>query len=171
MRHVRLSVVAACFAVLLALALPSLLTARQSASLTVEDLAALTFRTIGPANMSGRFVDMAVVESDPYVFYVASSTGGMYKTTDNGVTFTPVFEREGTHSLGDVEIFQPNPSIVWVGTGERANRQSTSWGDGVHKSTDAGRTWANMGLKDSHSRLTRVSLPLCPVCAVRCSSA
>lgn len=114
------------------------------------DLAALTLRNIGPANMSGRFVDLAVVESDPYTFYAASSTGGMYKTTDNGVTFTPAFEREATHSLGDVEIFQPNPSIVWVGTGERANRQSSSWGDGVYKSTDAGRTWTNMGLRDSH---------------------
>jgi hypothetical protein len=112
----------------------------QAGRPTLDDLAPLTFRNIGPANMSGRFVDMAVVESDPYVFYVASSTGGMFKTTDNGVTFAPVFEREGTHSLGDVDIFQPNPNIVWVGTGERANRQSSSWGDGVYKSTDAGRT-------------------------------
>lgn len=149
MRHVRLSVALICCGLGVALVSP-LLTARQSPALTAQDLAALTFRNIGPANMSGRFVDMAVVESDPYVFYVASSTGGMYKTTDNGVTFTPVFEREGTHSIGDVEIFQPNPSIVWVGTGERANRQSTSWGDGVYKSTDAGRTWTNVGLKDSH---------------------
>lgn len=150
MRHVRLSVALAVCTVVVASVSPSLLTARQAAVPTVQDLAALTFRSIGPANMSGRFVDMAVVESDPYVFYVASSTGGMYKTTDNGVTFTPVFEREGTPSLGDVEIFQPNPSIVWVGTGERANRQSTSWGDGVYKSTDAGRTWTNVGLRDSH---------------------
>jgi photosystem II stability/assembly factor-like uncharacterized protein len=124
--------------------------APQTARPDLADLAALTLRTIGPANMSGRFVDLAVVDADPYTFYAASSTGGMYKTTDNGVTFTPVFEREGTHSLGDVEIFQPNPSIVWVGTGERANRQSSSWGDGVYKSTDAGRTWTNMGLRDSH---------------------
>jgi photosystem II stability/assembly factor-like uncharacterized protein len=123
--------------------------ADQAPRPTLDDLAPLTLRNIGPANMSGRFVDMAVVESDPYTFYVASSTGGMYKTTDNGITFAPVFEREGTHSLGDVDIFQPNPDIVWVGTGERANRQSSSWGDGVYKSTDAGRSWTNVGLRDS----------------------
>jgi len=78
MRHVRLSVVAACVAVLLALVSPPLLTARQSPALTAQDLAALTFRTIGPANMSGRFVDMAVVESDPYMFYVASADSPYY---------------------------------------------------------------------------------------------
>jgi photosystem II stability/assembly factor-like uncharacterized protein len=150
MRHVRLSIAVACGAVLLVSISPSRLKARQPVTPTAQDLGALTFRSIGPANMSGRFVDMAVVESDPYVFYVASSTGGMFKTSDNGVTFTPVFEREGTHSIGDVEIFQPDPSIVWVGTGERANRQSTSWGDGVYKSTNAGRTWTNVGLRDSH---------------------
>lgn len=128
----------------------SQLDAQQPPALTVEDLAPLTLRSIGPASMSGRFVDLAVVESDPYTFYAASATGGMFKTTDNGVTFTPVFEREATHSIGDVEIFQPNPNIVWVGTGERANRQSSSWGDGIYKSTDAGRTWQHMGLRDSH---------------------
>ncbi len=124
--------------------------APQAGRPDLADLSALTFRNIGPANMSGRFVDLAVVESDPYTFYAASSTGGIYKTTDNGVTFAPVFEREATHSIGDVEVFQPNPAVVWVGTGERANRQSSSWGDGVYKSTDAGRTWTNVGLRDSH---------------------
>jgi photosystem II stability/assembly factor-like uncharacterized protein len=113
------------------------------------DLAALTFRSIGPANMSGRFVDMDVVESNPYTMYVASATGGIFRTTDNGITWAPVFEREAVHSIGDIAIFQPDPNIIWVGTGERANRQSSSWGNGVYKSTDAGRTWTNVGLRDS----------------------
>ena len=113
-------------------------------------LAGLTLRTIGPANMSGRFVDIAVVESDPHTFYVASATGGLWKTTDNGVTFRPVFENAAVHSIGCVTLHQANPDIVWIGTGERANRQSSSWGDGVYKSTDGGKTWVNMGLRDSH---------------------
>ena len=81
--------------------------------------------------------------------YVASSTGGVFRTTDNGVTWTPVFEREAVHSVGDIAVFQPEPRVLWVGTGERANRQSVSWGDGVYKSTDAGRTWTNVGLTTS----------------------
>jgi photosystem II stability/assembly factor-like uncharacterized protein len=124
--------------------------AQAGGAVTAADLAALEFRNIGPANMSGRFVDLDVVEADTYTFYVASSTGGIFKTTDNGVTFAPVFEREAVHSIGDIAIFQPDPDIVWVGTGERANRQSSSWGDGVYKSTDAGRTWTNVGLPESH---------------------
>jgi photosystem II stability/assembly factor-like uncharacterized protein len=118
--------------------------------LTSEDLSGLELRTIGPATMSGRIVDLAVVESDPYVFYAASATGGVWKTTNNGVTFTPVFEDQGTHSVGDIAVHQADTSVVWVGTGERASRQSNSWGDGVYKSTDGGRTWQHMGLEDTH---------------------
>ena len=126
------------------------LVAQAPPPLTAESIAALRLRNIGPANMSGRFVDMAVVERDPYTMYVASATGGIFRTTDNGITWTPVFEHEPVHSIGDVELFQPNPAIIWVGTGERANRQSSSWGDGVYKSIDAGKSWRNVGLRDSH---------------------
>lgn len=124
--------------------------AAQAPALGSETLAGLTLRNIGPANMSGRMVDMEVVESDPYTMYVASSTGGVWKTGNNGVTWWPVFENEGTHSVGAITLHQRDTNIVWVGTGERANRQSNSWGDGVYKSTDAGRTWTNMGLRESH---------------------
>ncbi len=117
--------------------------------LQAVDLAGLRLRGIGPATMSGRFVDMDVVESNPFIMYVASATGGMYRTTDNGITWAPVFEREAVHSIGDVAIYQPDPNIIWVGTGERANRQSVSWGDGVYKSTDGAKTWTNVGLKTS----------------------
>lgn len=119
------------------------------ATLRAPDLDGLHFRNIGPATMSGRVVDMDVVESDPYVMYVASATGGVWRTRDNGVTWQPVFERQAVHSVGDIAIFQPDPNILWVGTGERANRQSVGWGDGVYKSTDAGKTWTNVGLRTS----------------------
>ncbi len=114
-----------------------------------EALNGLGFREIGPVIMSGRVVDLAVVESNPTTFYVAAATGGVWKTENNGVTFAPVFFDEGTHSVGDIVVHQRDTNIVWVGTGERANRQSSSWGDGVYKSTDGGATWEHMGLRDS----------------------
>jgi photosystem II stability/assembly factor-like uncharacterized protein len=123
--------------------------AQERAQLRSSDLAGLRLRNVGPANMSGRFVDMDVVESDPQVMYVASATGGVFRTLDAGITWEPVFEKEPVHSVGDIALFQPNPNIIWVGTGERANRQSVSWGDGVYKSTDAGKTWINVGLRSS----------------------
>lgn len=118
--------------------------------LTKDHFNGLTFRNIGPAVMSGRIVDLAVVESDTYTFYAATATGGVWKTTDNGVTFEPVFEKENTHSVGDIAVHQANPNILWVGTGERANRQSSGWGDGVYVSHDAGKSWKHVGLEDSH---------------------
>ncbi len=123
---------------------------QRSPALDSAALQGLTLRNIGPANMSGRFVDIAVVESNPFTFYAASATGGLWRTTDNGVTFKPVFENADVHSIGCVTVHQANPDIIWIGTGERANRQSSSWGDGVYKSTDGGKTWVNMGLRDSH---------------------
>ena len=87
------------------------------------DLTGLNAREIGPATMSGRIVDLAVVEAYPTVFYVASATGRLWKTTNNAVTFTPLFQEEAVHSIGDVAVHQVDTSLVWVGTGERANRQ------------------------------------------------
>ncbi len=123
--------------------------AQSSTTLQSSDLAGLRLRNIGPATMSGRFVDMDVVESNPFTMYVASATGGTFRTTDNGITWTPVFEREAVHSIGDVAIYQPDPNIIWVGTGERANRQSVGWGDGIYKSIDGAKTWTNVGLQTS----------------------
>ena len=124
---------------------------------TSEQLVGLRLRSIGPANMSGRIVDIDVNERNPYVIYAASSTGGVWKSTTNGVTWQPVFENEGTHSVGDIAVHPVDTGVVWVGTGERASRQSSSWGDGVYKSTDGGRTWRNMGLRDSH-HIGRIAL-------------
>ncbi|MCG3163218.1 MAG: hypothetical protein JMDDDDMK_04603 [Acidobacteria bacterium] len=109
----------------------------------------LRFREIGPATPAGRIDDFAVLESNPAVFYVATATGGLLKTVNNGTTFESVFDNEATSSIGDVAIAPSDPNLVWVGTGENNNRQSSSWGEGVYKSTDGGRTWKNMGLGDS----------------------
>ncbi|MBI3789352.1 MAG: glycosyl hydrolase [Gemmatimonadetes bacterium] len=125
--------------------------------LAAADLGALTFRNIGPAAMSGRITDLAVVERDPATFYAASATGGLWKTLDAGITWTPVFDREATHSIGAVSVAQARPSEVWVGTGEATNRQSSSWGDGVYKSVNGGRTWTNMGLGDTH-HIARIAI-------------
>lgn len=109
----------------------------------------LRFRAIGPASPAGRIDDFAVLESNPAVFYVATATGGLWKTVNNGTTFDTVFDDEDTSSIGDVGIGPDDPNLVWVGTGENNNRQSSSWGEGVYKSTDGGKTWKNMGLRDS----------------------
>ncbi len=109
----------------------------------------LRFREIGPATPAGRIDDFAVLESNPAVFYVGTATGGIWKTTNNGTTFETVFDDQTTSSIGDLAIAPEDPNLVWVGTGENNNRQSSSWGDGVYKSTDGGKTWKNMGLGES----------------------
>ena len=109
----------------------------------------LQFRAIGPAIMGGRIDDIAVVENNPSTFYVGAATGGVWKTTNNGTTFEPIFDGQGSTSIGDIAIAPSDPSIIWVGTGEPNNRQSSSWGDGIYRSLDAGKTWANMGLRDT----------------------
>ena len=109
----------------------------------------LHFRPLGPASMSGRISDLAVYESNPAVFYVGTAHGGVWKTANNGTTFEAQFQDRGLMSIGDVEISQSNPDLVWVGTGESNNRQSTSWGDGVYKTTNGGKTYDFMGLRSS----------------------
>ena len=109
----------------------------------------LHFRSIGPATMSGRIADVAVYEANPAIFYVGTAHGGVWKTTSNGTQMVPLLQDKGLLSIGDVAVSQLNPDVVYVGSGESNNRQSTSWGEGVWKSTDGGRTWANIGLKDS----------------------
>jgi len=109
------------------------------------------WRSIGPASMGGRIDDIAVVESNPYIFYIGFATGGVWKTTNNGTTWEPIFDTYTVASIGDITVCQSDPNIIWVGTGEPNNRQSSSIGDGIYKSTDAGKTFTNMGLKETQT--------------------
>jgi S1-C subfamily serine protease/photosystem II stability/assembly factor-like uncharacterized protein len=120
-------------------------------------LQSLTWRSIGPAGMGGRIVDFAVVEADPCTYWVATASGGLLKTTNNGTTFVHQFDHEGSVSLGCVSVAPSNPNIVWVGTGECNPRNSVSYGDGVYKSTDGGKTWKHMGLKQSY-QVSRIAV-------------
>jgi photosystem II stability/assembly factor-like uncharacterized protein len=110
----------------------------------------LRWRNIGPANMAGRISDIEAVEANPAIVYVGSASGGVWKSENAGTTWTPIFENYPVASIGDIAIFQPNPEIIWVGTGEDCVRNSVSWGDGVYKSTDGGKTFVNVGLPESH---------------------
>ena len=108
-----------------------------------------TWRCVGPANMGGRITSIAVHEADPTTYWAATASGGLVKTTNNGVSFVHQFDKEGTVSIGDVCVAPSNKEIVWVGTGENNPRNSVSFGDGVYKSVDGGATWQHMGLKKS----------------------
>lgn len=110
---------------------------------------AMEMRNIGPAYMSGRIADIAVDQSDPSTWYVAVGSGGVWKTVNNGTTWTPIFDGQAVYSTGDVTISPSNPNIIWVGTGENNGGRHISFGDGVYKSYDSGQTWKNMGLENS----------------------
>ncbi len=112
-------------------------------------LSSFKFREIGPALTSGRISDLAVNPNNISEFYVAAAAGGVWKTTNSGLTFDPVFENQGSYSIGCVTLDPNNANVVWVGTGENNNQRSVSYGDGVYKSVDGGKTWKNVGLKES----------------------
>lgn len=101
--------------------------------------------------MGGRIDDFAVVESNPSIFYVGLATSGVWKTINNGTTFEPIFDTYSVASIGDIAVCQMDPNMVWVGTGEANNRQSSTYGDGIYKSVDAGKTFTNVGLKETQT--------------------
>jgi len=109
----------------------------------------LSFRSIGPAVTSGRISDFAVNPRNPAEYYVAVASGGVWKTVNAGTTFQPVFDAQGSYSIGCVVMDPTNANVVWVGSGENNNQRSVAYGDGVYKSEDGGKTWKNKGLKTS----------------------
>lgn len=114
-------------------------------------LRGFSWRSIGPVGQGGRVNDIAVVENNPSIQYVGFATGGLWKTINMGTTWTPIFDTYSTHSVGDIGIAQSNPDIVYIGTGEPNNRQSSSFGDGMYKTTDGGKTFTQIGLRETQS--------------------
>lgn len=121
----------------------------QGTAVPASAAASLPLRAIGPALMGGRIADVEVHPRDPRTWYVAAGSGGVWKTTNSGVTFTPIFERQASYSIGEVTLDPSNPEIVWVGTGENVSGRHVGWGDGVYRSRDGGRNWQRVGLANS----------------------
>jgi photosystem II stability/assembly factor-like uncharacterized protein len=111
----------------------------------------LKARSIGPAVMGGRVSDIAIDPRNPFVFYVALGHGGVFKSNDNGVSFDTVFDKQSMLSTGAVAVAPSDSDVIWVGTGEANDRNSSDWGDGVYRSTDGGENWQNLGLKNSRA--------------------
>jgi photosystem II stability/assembly factor-like uncharacterized protein len=146
---------------LAALAAAAIPAAQTSDAFNETLLRPFTYRNLGPFRMGARTSDIAVPDAPAkdhlYTFYVSFWTGGVWKTTNNGTTFEPIFDAQTKLSIGDVTVAPSNANIVWVGTGDAFTSRSSYAGDGVYKSTDAGRTWRNMGLKDSH-HIARIAI-------------
>ena len=121
----------------------------EKSVMSASTFAGLKARAIGPALMSGRIGDIAVNPNNTSEWYIGVCSGGVWKTTNSGVTFEPIFDGEGSYSIGCVTIDPNDPNVIWVGTGENNSQRSVSFGDGVYKSTDAGASWTNMGLEES----------------------
>ncbi len=117
--------------------------------LTTKDLNCFTWRNIGPWTFSGRITDFAVPKGQSQLYYVATASGGLWKTEDGGISFTPIFENYGTLSMGNIEAAPSDPNILYLGTGEAMHARSSTHGKGVWKSTDAGKTWTHIGLDKS----------------------
>ncbi|MCV6626801.1 MAG: glycosyl hydrolase, partial [Cellvibrionaceae bacterium] len=109
----------------------------------------LKLRNLGAAHTSGRISDLAIVPGKPHHYYVGVASGGVWKTENAGTTFTPIFDNYGSYAVGVIELDPNNPQVLWVGTGENNSQRSVAAGDGVYKSTDGGKTFTHMGLKNS----------------------
>ena len=116
---------------------------------STEAFAGLKARSIGPAMTSGRVMSIAVHPANPGIIYIGTASGGLWKSVNGGASWQSVMDREGAYSMGWVTLDPQNPNIVWVGTGERNSQRSVAYGDGVYKSEDGGRSWKNVGLKNS----------------------
>ena len=118
-------------------------------SLKGNEFSGLRARSVGPALMSGRIGDFAVNPDKTSEYYVVVSSGGVWKTTDGGVTYKPIFDNYGSYSIGCITMDPSNSNVLWVGSGENNSQRSVSFGDGVYKSVDGGNSWKNIGLKES----------------------
>ena len=121
----------------------------KSNPLDETSVSALKWREVGPALTSGRISDLAVNPDNPFEYYVAVASGGVWKTSNWGVDYKPIFDSQSSYSIGCVTIDPNNSNVIWVGTGENNNQRSVAYGDGVYKSVDGGKSWKNMGLKNS----------------------
>ncbi len=117
--------------------------------LTKLNLGAFKLRSVGPALTSGRVSDFAVHPDKRHEYYVATSSGGVWKTINGGANYTPIFDQQGSYSIGCITMDPNNPYVIWVGTGENNNQRSVGYGDGIYLSKDGGKTWKHMGLKNS----------------------
>ena len=132
-----------------AIATAVVLHGQNNAGLTTETMKPFAFRSLGPSLTTGRISDIAVDPRNPSVWYVAASSGNLWKTENRGNTWTPIFDDYGSFSLGVVTVDPRDSNVVWLGTGENNNQRSVAFGDGVYKSTDAGKTWKRAGLESS----------------------
>jgi len=123
--------------------------ANEKSALESISISGLKWRNVGPALTSGRISDFAFNPDNPFEYYVATSSGGVWKTVNSGVTYEPIFDSQGSYSIGCITMDPNNHNVIWVGTGENNNQRSVAYGDGVYKSTDGGRSWQHMGLKNS----------------------
>jgi len=110
----------------------------------------LKWKLIGPFEISGRVTDIAVPKDKPYVYYVAAASGGVWKTENNGITWTPIFDHAPSISIGDIAIAPSNSNIIYLGAGENNSSRSSYSGTGIYKSDDGGKTWKHLGLSDTH---------------------
>ncbi|MHC2993775.1 glycosyl hydrolase, partial [Pontibacter sp. HJ8] len=110
----------------------------------------VAFRNVGPTVQSGRITDLDVSPKDPTTFYAAYASGGLWKTTNNGISFEPLFDNEAVMTIGDIAVDWNNNETIWIGTGESNSSRSSYSGVGVYKSTDGGKSWQHMGLDDTH---------------------
>ena len=117
--------------------------------LTKLNLGAFKLRSVGPALTSGRVSDFAVHPDKRHEYYIATSSGGVWKTINGGANYTPIFDQQGSYSIGCITMDPNNPYVIWVGTGENNNQRSVGYGDGIYRSKDGGKTWKHMGLKNS----------------------
>ena len=132
-----------------ALALTAIVSGQTGGGLDAQVLKGLELRSIGPSIATGRIQDIEIDPKNPSVWYVASAFGGLWKTVNRGITFTPVFDDQGSFNLCCVVVDPKDSNVVWVGSGENSSQRSAHFGDGVYKSTDAGRTWTRAGLAAS----------------------